>query len=225
MQNISTEDRINYIKENTRLIMKMLLASLACLSIFSCYSQNHSENISAIKTVDQANKYAASFRDVSVSLLNAEKDVIFFDDIDTADLSKYVGTSRTFYGRTTKLIEDSIIDIINVQVITFDLSKTSKETANLMLGQISKKMDAGESFWALKKKYSHTSAVFTSSPEPLESVKRKFSLAEDALELGKKSNWEIVGSKDQVGLLIVEKAAHPVHAFFAISYLNLANVR
>ena len=181
--------------------------------------------MSAIKTVDQANKYAASFREVSVSLINAENDVIFFDDIDTTDLKKYVGTSRTFYGRTTKLIEDSIIHIINVQVISFDLSKTSKETANLLLGQISKKIDAGESFWELKKKYGHTSAIFASFPKPVESVKRKYNLSEDTLEVGKKSNWEILGSKDQVGLLIVEKAAHPVHAFYAISYLNMADVR
>ncbi|MFT6983111.1 MAG: hypothetical protein ACJAUD_001882 [Crocinitomicaceae bacterium] len=205
--------------------MKTLLALLACLSIFFSYSQNHSENISAIKTVDQANKYAASFREVSVSLVNAEKDVIFFDDIDTSDLSKYVGTSKTLYGRTIKLIQDSIIDIINVQVISFDLSKTSKEMANLLLGQISKKMDAGESFWELKKKYAHTSAVFSSSPEPFESIKKKYSLGEDALEVGEKSNWETTGSEDQVGLLIVEKGAHPVRAFYTISYLNLANVR
>ena len=64
--------------------MKLLLALLACLSIFFSYSQNHSENISAIKTVDQANKYAASFREVTASLVNAEKDVIFFDEIDTS---------------------------------------------------------------------------------------------------------------------------------------------
>lgn len=205
--------------------MKILLTSLACLTILFSYSQNHNENMSAIKTVDQANKYAASFREVSVSLINAENDVIFFDDIDTTDLKKYVGTSRTFYGRTTKLIEDSIIHIINVQVISFDLSKTSKETANLLLGQISKKIDAGESFWELKKKYGHTSAIFASFPKPVESVKRKYNLSEDTLEVGKKSNWEILGSKDQVGLLIVEKAAHPVHAFYAISYLNMADVR
>ena len=205
--------------------MKLFLALLACLSIFFSYSQNHSENISAIKTVDQANKYAASFREVTASLVNAEKDVIFFDEIDTSDLSKYVGTTKTFYGRITKLIQDSIIDIINVQVISFDLSKTSKETANLLLGQISKKMDADESFWVLKKKYAHTSAVFSSSPEPLESIKKKYSLSEDALEVGEKSEWEISGSEDQVGLLIVEKGAHPVRAFFTISYLNLANVR
>ncbi|NRA12505.1 MAG: hypothetical protein HRT57_11180 [Crocinitomicaceae bacterium] len=150
--------------------MKLLLASLACLSFLSSYSQNHRENISAIKTIDQAKKYAAGFREVSVSMINAENDVMFFDDIDTSDLSKYVGTSKTFYGRTSKLIEDSIIHIINVQVISFDMSKISKETANLILNQISKKMETGESFWALKKKYSHTSAIFSSSPQALETV-------------------------------------------------------
>lgn len=201
--------------------MKLLLVPIACLSILCTYAQNHAENVRSIKTIEQAHSYASSFREVSVSLVNAEKDVMFFDDIDTTDLSKYVGTSKTFYGRTTKLIEDSLLKMINVQVIAFDLSTISKETAELMLAQMLKKLNAGESFWSLKKKYAHTSAQFSSSPEPVDEVTRKHQLAEKDLEEGKVLNWEIVGSKNQIGILIVEKAAHSVPAFVAISYLNL----
>jgi hypothetical protein len=201
--------------------MKLLLASLACLSFLNSFSQNHAENVRSIETVEEANTYAAGFREVSVSLMNAEKDVIFFDDIDTSDLAKHVGESRAFYGRTTKLIDDSIISLINVQIISFDLTKISKETAELMLSQMFKKLEAGESYWSLKKKYAHTSAQFTSSPEALASVTSKYNLTESELTEGSKLNWEIVGSKSQVGIIIVSKAAHSVPAFYTLSYLNL----
>jgi len=205
--------------------MRILLTTFTCLSMLFCFSQNHEENISAIKTIEQANSYAASFREVSVSIVNAEKDVMFFDDIDTSNLEKYVGTSKTFYGRTTKLIEDSMLTLINVQVISFDLTTTSKETAELLVSQMNKRLDNGETFWGLKKKYGHTSAQFNSSPEPLESITGRYNLDANSLEVGKKFNWEILGSKDQIGILIVEKAAHKVPAFYAISYLSMPKVR
>jgi len=205
--------------------MKLLLAPLACLSIFSSFSQNHEENLRTITTVDQAKSYASGFREVSVSVINAEKDAMFFDDIDTSNLQKYVGTTKEFYGRTTKLIADSALSLVNVQVISFDLTSTSKETAELLVSQMNKRLNNGESFWALKKKYGHTSATFISSPEPLSVVTGKYSLNESELEAGKKFDYEILGSKKQIGILIVEKVPHKVPAFFAISYLNLTNVR
>lgn len=205
--------------------MKLLLASLACLTFLFSFSQNHEENMRGINTMEQAKSYAAGFREVSVSMVNAEKDVMFFDDIDTSDLAKYVGTSKTFYGRTTKLIEDSLLKLINIQVISFDLSTISKEMAQLILDQMIRKLESGESFWSLKKKYGHTSAQFVSSPEPLASVTSKYSLDESKLKVGERFKWEIIGSKDQIGILIVDQAAHQVPAFYAISYLNLTNVR
>lgn len=201
--------------------MKLLLISIACFSILYTNAQNHEENVRSIKTIEQANSYASSFREVSVSMVNAEKDVMFFDDIDTSDLSKYVGTSKTFFGRTTKLIDDSMLQIINVQIISFDLSTISKETAELMVAQMVKKLNEGEGFWSLKKKYAHTSAHFCSSPESLNAITTKYDLLEKDLEVGKTLNWEIVGRKNEVGILIVEKAAHLVPAFVTLSYLNL----
>ena len=205
--------------------MKILLVSLACLSFLFSFSQNHEENLRTIKTVEQAKTYATGFREVSVSMVNAEKDVMFFDDIDTSNLAQYVGTYKSFYGRTTKLIKDSLVELIKVQVITFDLSTISKETAQLMLDQMIKKLESGESFWSLKKKYAHTSAQFVSSPEPLASISKKYSLDEGELNVGVPFKWEIIGSKEQIGILIVTEAAHKVPAFYTISYLNLSNVR
>lgn len=205
--------------------MKLLLTSLACLFILFSFSQNHEENLRTITTISQASTYAAGYREVSVSVINAERDAMFFDDIDTSDLEKYVGTSKTFFGRTTKLIEDSIVSLINIQLVTFDLSTTSKETAELLVSQMNKRLENGESFYGLKKKYGHTSAQFTSSPEPLETVVKKYGLKENELEEGKKFDWEIIGSKAQVGILVVEKVAHKVPGFFAISYVNMADVR
>lgn len=200
--------------------MKLLLASIACLTILFSFSQNHEQNVRSINTIEQAKSYASDYREVSVSLMNAEMDAMFFDDIDTSNLEKYVGVSKTFFGRTTKLIEDSIIEVINVQVISFDLSKISKETAELMLAQMIKRLAAGESYWALKKKYAHTSAKWSSSPVPLTTVTNTYKVSNSELEVGSNHKYEIVGSKSQIGIVIVEKAAHFVPAFYTLSYTN-----
>jgi hypothetical protein len=201
--------------------MKILLATIACFTFLQVQAQNHEENLRTIKTADQAKAYAADFREVSFSLINAEKDAMFFDDIDTSKLETYVGSSKSFFGRTTKLIEDTIVSLVNVQVITFDLTKMSKETAELLKSQMLKRLNNGETYWSLKKKYGHTSTIFQSSPEPVGTVTKKYGVKETDLVKGNVKDWEIVGSKGQIGILIVEKVPHNVAAFFAVSYLNL----
>jgi hypothetical protein len=146
---------------------------------------------------------------------------MFFDDIDSSKLESYVGTTKTFYGRSTKLIEDTMLSMVSVQVITFDLSKISKETAEVLRSQMIKKLEEGETFWFLKSKFGHTSALFESSPEITQAVVSKYSIEESQFEKGKYYTWEIVGSKEQIGILIVSTVPHQVPGFFTISYLNL----
>lgn len=201
--------------------MLKFLFSVICFSAFSVFAQNHEENFRTIHTIEQANAYAASFSEVSTGLVNAEKDVFFFDDIDTTDLAKQVGTTRSFFGRTTKLIKDSVVSIVNVQIISFDLSKVSAETAEILMSQMEKRLESGESYWDIKKKFGHTSAYFSSSPEPTETVAKQYSIEPDSMLEGSYFRWETFGSSNKVGILIVDDVPHDVPGFYTISYINL----
>lgn len=203
----------------------MLNKLLLFASLFGsvAYAQNHEENMQTINTVEEAQAYAASFSEVSCGLMNAEKDVIFFDEIDTADMASQIGTSYSFFGRTTKLIKDSVVSIVNVQIITIDLSKTSPETAEILLNQMKKRLENGETYWDLKEKYKHTSAIFSSSPEPALAIEAQYGLAVEDMTEGAQHSWETFGRTDKIGILIVDKPPHDVPGFYTISYLNLNN--
>lgn len=203
--------------------MLKVLPVLLCLNVATVFGQNHEENFRTINTVQEAKEYAATFNEVQSGLMYAEKDVFFFDDIDTSDLKSEVGTTRSFFGRTTKLVKDSIISVVNVQVITIDLSEVSESTAEILINQMLKRLENGESYWEIKSKYQHTSARFTSSPEPTETVKESYGVAADELTEGNYLQWETSGSSDKIGILIVEKAPHDVPGFYTISYLNINN--
>ncbi len=199
------------------------LLLVCCLSTTVVFGQNHEENLRAVTTVQEANDYAASFSEVSCGLMHSEKDIVFFDDIDTANLASHVGTSRSFFGRTTKLIKDSIVNVVNVQIITFDLSQMSSETAEILLGQMEKRLANGESYWDIKQKFGHTSAQFSSAPEIVEKVETTYNITEEQMTLGSYYRWERLGSTNKIGLLIVDGEPHEVPGFFTISYLNLNN--
>lgn len=194
-----------------------------CMITGVVYAQNHDENIKTIATVDEAKDYASSFSEVSCGLMNAEKDVLFFDEIDTTNLEDHIGTYHSFFGRTTKLLKDSIVSIVNVQMITLDLSKTSPETAEILLNQMKKRLANGESYWDIKQKYKHTSAFFSSSPEPAQDIERIYGLSQDQMTAGTQHTWQTFGRTDKIGILIVEEEVHDVPGFYTISYLNLNN--
>ena len=116
--------------------MKFLLASFACLSTLFSFSQNHEENVKSIITIEQANSYAADYREVSVSLMNAEMDAMFFDDIDTSNLEKYVGVSKTFFGRTTKLIEEIRLYSVRITNRCSWKADSNLRLSNLLVSEI-----------------------------------------------------------------------------------------
>lgn len=203
--------------------MLKLLPALLCLNTVALFAQNHEENFRTINTVQEAKDYAATFNEVQCGLMYAEKDVFFFDDIDTSNLQSEVGTTRSFFGRTTKLVKDSIISVVNVQVITLDLSEVSASTAEILINQMQKRLENGETYWDIKGKYEHTSARFTSSPEPTETVTKTYNVNADDLKKGNFFQWKTSGSSNKVGILIVDKDPHDVPGFYTISYLNLNN--
>lgn len=201
--------------------MKLTLTPLFLFFVYAAFSQNHEENFRTIETIEQAKTYATGFSEVSVEIINAEKDVFFFDDIDTTNLEKHVGTSKTFFGRTTKLIEDTVVSLVNVQIISLDLTKMSPEVADVLLNQMESRIQSGESYWDLKKKYGHTSAQFTSSPELTNQIVQSYEVDADSLIAGSYFKWGNSKTPNKIGLLIVEKNPHLVPGFFTISYLNL----
>lgn len=191
------------------------------LSSFCSFGQNHEENLRSITTIEAANKYAASFNEVSCGIMHAEKDRVFFDDIDTSNLEQSVGTSISFFGRTTKLLKDTIVDIVNVQLITFDLTQMSAETAHILIGQMTKRLESGETYWAVKQKFGHTSAEFYSGPENVSLISTKYNVSEDEMIENAFFEWEYFSDPHTIGILIIETAPHEVPGFYTISYLNL----
>lgn len=196
-----------------------VLAAL-CVSSIS-WGQNHSENFQVITTPEQAEEYASSFREVFTANINMESDVFFFDDIDTSQMESYVGTTRSFFGKTTKLIQDSLFNVVNVQVIRFDLTKVSPETAEILAGQMKKMLEQGQTYWDLKTRFSHTSARFISSPEVVEEVAEKYDITE--VEMIKDSYFEWKIEEKSMGFIIIDKEPHLVPGFCTISYLNINN--
>lgn len=199
-------------------MLRLSVLIALCISSIS-WAQNHAENFETIRTIKEAKDYASGFREVFTGTVNMEADVFFFDDIDTSQLASYVGTSKSFYGKTTKLIEDSLFNMVKVQVIRFDLKKVSPETAEILMGQMKKLLDRGDSYWDIRKRFSHTSAQFTSAPEIAEEVAEKYDIAQAQMVEDTYIEWSRSG--DSMGILIIDKAPHAVPGYYTISFLNM----
>lgn len=201
--------------------MPRILTIILLYHITLVSGQNHSENFENIHTVAEAKSYAASFNEVNCGLMTAEKDVFFFDELDTANLAGEVGLTKSFFGRTIKLLKDSIVSMVDVQIITLDLSIISSGTAEILLGQMLKRLENGETYWDLKSKFGHTSAQFSSAPEPVDDITKRYNLSNDQMIEGNYYRWETFGSIDKIGIIIVDEEPHNVAGFYTISYLNL----
>lgn len=177
-------------------------------------SQGHDGWISRISTVEDAKTYASKHKDVIVSFVNYEKDPFLFDEVDTSRMEEQVGKSHTLFGRTTKFLKDTSLLMVDLQLIEFDTS-TAEETTNVLHGQILKKLRDGESYWSLKKKYAHTSTSFTSGPELVDEILVKYQVDLHNSMPGAIYESNLKGRKV---ILIVNKVAHEVPGFYAISY-------
>lgn len=198
-------------------MLKLCVAATLCISTFS-FGQNHEENFTAVNTVEEANDYAKGFREVFTGIVHMEKDVFFFDDIDTSKLDSYVGTMHNTIGKRTKLIDDSIFNIVNVQVVTLDLTKISPETAEVLIGQMKKLFDRGDSFWDVKKRFAHTSAKWSSSPQVVEDVAESYAISEKQMIKGEHYQWERAG--ESIGFVVIDKEPHLVPGFYTLSFLD-----
>lgn len=196
--------------------MKKIIAIIFVLITLQLHAQDHAPSVDKINTIEEAKQYASQNRGVIFNIVNRENDVFLFEKIDTTDLKKNIGETFTQYGRSTKFIQDTIIRVANIKSIYFDLTKTSRELAEILLSQIQKRLDKGETYWELKKKYSHTSAIFTSGPISTGDVKKKFKLNIESSEVNR--NYLIDGVSNVIGVVIVVEAPHDVQAFYSITY-------
>ncbi|GAB5416037.1 MAG: hypothetical protein Crog4KO_13790 [Crocinitomicaceae bacterium] len=185
------------------------------------WGQNHAENLETINTEQEAEEYASGFREVFTGTVNLESDVFFFDDIDTSNLKSHVGTLKSSYGKTSKLIKDSMFNIVNVQVIRFDLTKISPETAEILMSQMKKLLERGDSYWDIRERFAHTSAQFTSSPEIVDEVSEEYNILES--QMTEDAYFEWVRDGDTAGIVIIDKEPHDVPGFFTISFINMNN--
>ncbi|MDC0257643.1 hypothetical protein OAK35_02760 [Crocinitomicaceae bacterium] len=196
-------------------MLKLCIAITLCISTIS-FGQNHEENFTSVNTVQGAVEYAKGFREVFTGIVHFEKDVFFFDDIDTSKLDSYVGTMHNTIGKRTKLIDDSMFNIVNVQVITLDLTKIAPETAEVLIGQMKKLLDRGDSYWDVKKRFSHTSAKWSSSPQVVGDVTESYAISEEQMIKGAYYQWERTG--ESIGFVVVDKAPHLVPGYYTLSY-------
>lgn len=193
-----------------------ILAILCVSMVGFSFGQNHSQAIASISTVEAARNYAHKYREVSVSLINAESDRLVFDEIDTVNIESNNGKSFSFFGRNIKLLKDTALMMADIQVISFDLTSTSRETSELLRSQMIKRLENGETYWDLSKKYAHTSAQFRSGPRYMSEIMRDFSLRMDDAIAGDQFLYD--NSKSEMGILIVNKTPFSVLAFYTIGY-------
>mmetsp|Transcript_11240 Transcript_11240/g.15155 ORF Transcript_11240/g.15155 Transcript_11240/m.15155 type:complete len:206 (+) Transcript_11240:28-645(+) len=201
-------------------MLRIIILITLLIPAFS-WGQNHAENLETINTEEEAEDYASGFQEVFTGTVNIESDVFFFDDIDTSNLEAHVGTLKSSYGKTSKLIKDSMFNIVNVQVIRFDLKKISPETAEILMSQMKKLLDRGDSYWDVKERFAHTSAKCSSSPQIVEEVSEEYNILES--QMTENAYFEWVRDGDSAGIVIIEKEPHEVPGFFTISFINLNN--
>lgn len=199
--------------------MRIVLSILFGQFIFWSFSQGHEEWMEKINTVEDARLYASKHRDVLVSFVNQEKDRFLFDDIDTSNMQQYVGQSSTLFGRTTKLLKDTSVLMVDIQLIEFDVNASSEEASSVLRSQMLKKLREGESFWELKSLYAHTSAKFTSGPELIDDIRKRFNL--DLQHSGSGSIYEVTERQGTRCILILSVSSHKVPAFYAISFNSM----
>jgi hypothetical protein len=97
-----------------------------------------------------------------------------------------------------------------------DFKDVSKETAEVVIGQMKKLLENGESYWDVVKKFQHTSAKYSSSPQIVEEVATDYEITENQMIEGKFFEWEKSG--ESIGIVIIEEEPHEVPGFFILSY-------
>lgn len=181
-------------------------------------AQFHDNNIPKINSLEAAKEYADRYREVTFGIVNSEMDVFLFDVVDTTDMGASIGTTNTIYRRRTKFLKDTMVTLVNVQVIEFDQNKISIDSANVLISQILEKFNSGSSYWNLMKEYRNESCTFNSGPSTTELLHKRFGSTLEDRKRDEIFKWSYSNRPNLPVIIIIQEEAHPVPAFYAISY-------
>lgn len=183
------------------------------------WTQNHKQFIDTLTSLEVASTYASMYSDVFITRVSYDRDQLLFDYVDTNNLDNHIGETVSYFGRNTKFLKDTLIELVELQTITFNYSKTNKEIADVLVDQITKRLDGGESYWEVRQKYEHTSAEFTSRPEYVDEVNEGIILTKDLVN---DKPYQIVESDKEKAIIIVKSNPYLNPSFVVISYNSLS---
>lgn len=184
---------------------------------YGSWCQFHDSNIPKISSLNEAKLYASRYSEVSFGIVNYEKDVFLFDNVDLSNPAASVGKINTLYHRRTKFLKDTTVRVVNIQMIEFSNSLSNDSVVALMK-RIKSDHTKGLSYWSLMKKYHSTTCTFSSAPETSDDLAEKFGNDFTNRKAREIIEAELRNQQSHPVLIIIEKEAHEVPAFYAISY-------
>ena len=198
--------------------MKQAILLLMCIYSAFSIAQFHDNNIPKISTLEDAKAYADRYGEVSFGLVNSEMDVFLFDEVDTSNMKASIGVMNTIYQRRTKFLKDTIVTIVNVQIIEFNNEMIDIDSANVLIAEIIEKYESGTSYWNLLKEYRNESCTFNSGPSSTEFLHERFGTTLEDRQRGEIFKWSYSNRPNLPLIIIIQEEAHEVPAFYAISY-------
>src|SRR3989338_1142895 len=199
-------------------MLKLIFFVLGISATFSVCAQSHDEEISKIKTVEEARLYAAQFKEVSVDIVNYERDVFLFDNVDLENLAASVGKVKTLYRRRTRFLKDTLITMVNLQTISFNSELVGLETASSVVDSILADYENGFSYWDLMKKYRSATCFFESGPMPTDAIKARYGSTMEERKRKEAFESSFSNQPNFPIVVIIHQEGHKVPAFYAISY-------
>ena len=191
------------------------------LFLFSCFAVNaqfHDDNLWQINTVEQAKEYSSKYREVSFGIVNAEMDVVLFDNVDTTDLKASVGQVNTIFKRRTKFIKDTSIAMVNIQMIEFNYDKVTVDSAHVLIDRFISSYQSGASYWDLMKEFNSETCMFTSGPYSLSDLIERFGNVLEGRKAQDIIKWSYSNRPNLPCVIIIDQEVHKVPAFYSISF-------
>lgn len=180
----------------------------------SLSAQNHAEEVKDIASLDEAMAYAKQYREVSVTMIDEIKDRFFFEELDTIDPKSNLGKTFSNFGRVSKIVKDTLVDMIEIELIQFDLDKTSESSCEILLSQMRKRLEAGATYWETKEKFGHTSAYFYSGPKIL----TELHLVSEGLIDVESTEWQYYESGLFRGMIRVKSVLRGIQGYYVLGF-------
>lgn len=199
-------------------MLKLIFLVLGVTASFSVSAQRHDEEIPKIKSIEEARAYAARYKEVSVDVVDSERDVFLFDNVDLNNLEASVGNVKTLYRRRTRFLKDTIVTVLDIQTISFNTELVSAEAAKVIVDSILVDYKNGYSYWDLMKKYRSATCFFDSGPQQTNALNKRYGSTMEERKRKEAFEWSFSDKPNFPIVVIIYREAHEVPAFYAISY-------